>query len=448
MGRFFCAVDPDVFSAKSPDDHYHDVCHAPFHLDFFSLVVVYFIGWTLNIFVMMGLMISVGMVVDNGIVVLENIYHKRNEGVSARKASIWGASEVGLAIIMATLTSIAVFVPMLLMEDGGGGLTFYLQRIGLPVIFSLAASLFVALVMIPLATTKLAGGQVARENKLITHSKAYYQKSLQFALSHRLDVVLIVVGILGLMMILSQHIAQSDSMEGNISDIRLMFDLPNHFSEEEAFNFFKEVEDTVNVKSEEYGVKAIDTGFRQGFGRVRVYLEPPQKQQWYHVIYGSICNLLGIERDLRMTREEVLADLKKRVPKKPGVEFRTSWRGGQSEEGTVSIMLYGDDTNKLAELAEELERRMRLIDGVVSVETDRQSGNDEIKISMNREVVTRNGINPNQVAYTLMYAVRGLDLPRFQAEDKEIEMRIQLQEEDRENLNQLKNMTFTSVSGA
>ncbi|RMF56465.1 MAG: efflux RND transporter permease subunit [Calditrichaeota bacterium] len=414
-----------------------------------SLMVIYFIGWSLNVIIMVGLMISVGMVVDNAIVVLENIYHRRTEGLTSRKASILGASEVNLAIVMATLTTIAVFVPMILIDDGGVGMTFYMQRIGLPVIFSLLASLFVALVLIPLATTKLGGKKQAEENRIITRTKEGYTRLLDKLLNRRLDLVIVVIGLFWITFaVLIPQTPKSDQQSGNISDIWLIFDLPNHLTTDEANAYFKSVEDTIFAHSTEYDIKAVDTGFRRGLGRIRIYLNPPPKEQWFNTVYRWILSAIGKKGNIRMGRDEVLADIQKRIPKKPGVTLRTSWRGGEiGEEGVVSIMLFGDDTNKLAELAKEVERRMRLLPEVISVETDRESGADEIRITMDRDIATRNNINPDQVAYTVMYAVRGITLPKFQSTNKEIEMRIQLQEADRENLQQLKNMTFTNRQG-
>lgn len=415
-----------------------------------SLIAIYFIGWTINVIVMMGLMISVGMVVDNGIVVLENIYRRRSEGDDAKSAAVAGASEVNLAIIMATLTTIFVFVPMLIIRDGHGGFNFYMQRIGLPVIFALLASLFVALVLIPLATTQLSDQGWSKESSFILWMKGYYERLLQSALHNRMNSIMVVIAIFVVTFgFLMPNTPSSDSMDGNINDIRLIFDLPSHFTQEDAEAFFVQVEDTIQAKSEEYQVKTIDTGFRRGFGRVRVYLEKPPRQQWFDVVIDGVSGLLGLKEEDPMTREEVLADLKERVQLKPGIEMRTSWRRAASggDGGSVSINLYGDDTGTLAELAEEVKRRMRTLDGVQSVETDSESGDDEIRITMDREMVTRNGINPNQVAYTLMYAVRGINLPRFQAYDKEIEIRVQYQEEDRENLSQLKNITFQNDQG-
>ncbi|MGH1366591.1 MAG: efflux RND transporter permease subunit [Calditrichia bacterium] len=411
-----------------------------------ALVCVYFIGWTLNVITMMSIMISIGMVVDNGIVVLENIYRRRSEGESPQEASIFGASEVNLAIIMATLTTIMVFVPILLIE--GSGFAFYMRRIGMPVIFALAGSLFVALVLIPLATSHFSTDGLAKESRFISYIKARYMIVLDKALRNRLNVVIFAFGIIMMTGVFIGLVPSSGDSDGGPNDVTLMFDLPGHYSKEDAQTFFNEVEDTVRANAHKYNIKSMNTGFRQTFGRTRLYLNSPPRAQWYDVLWEGMQTVAGIEVDKPMTQDEVLEDLKKRVPSKPGVKFRTSWFGASSSDaGSVSIMLYGDDTGKLEELAEEVERRMKLLDGVISVESGNETGSDEILINVDREVATRNGINANQIAYTLQYAVRGMTLSRVQASDREIDIRVQFREEDRENLMQLKNMSFISSNG-
>lgn len=411
-----------------------------------SLTITYFMGWTLNTVTMMGLMVSVGMVVDNAIVVLENIYRKRNEGLSPREASVKGASEVSLAVTMATLTTIVVFLPILLINDS---FYFYLRRVGIPVIFALLASLFVALVLIPLTTTKVISSKPVPEIPVVIWNRKLYRKVLSFVLNHRLDAVMALLVIMFITFgVLAPRVPSSDTSPGNISDVNLIFEMPSNYTDEETDAFFREVEDTLFRHAQKYRIKAVDTGFRKAHGRVRIFLHPSEKDQWYDNVYSTMRNLLGIPLKKQLSSDEVLEDLRPRLPIRPGIRFRTSWRGSaQEDEGTVSIQIYGDDTGKLEELGEEVKRRMRLIDGVISADTDEEVGGDEIKVVMDRHVAERNGINPDQIAYTLMYAVRGIQLPRFYATDKEIEMRIQLQEEDRENLEQLKNFTFVNRNG-
>jgi HAE1 family hydrophobic/amphiphilic exporter-1 len=411
-----------------------------------SLTMTYFIGWTLNTVTMMGLMVSVGMVVDNAIVVLENIYRKRNEGLKPKEASLIGASEVSLAVTMATLTTIVVFLPLLLIDDA---FFFYLRRVGIPVIFALLASLFVALILIPLTTTRMISDKPVPEIPVVVWNKNLYRRVLSFVLNRRLDAMIVLIVIIFITFkVLVPRVPSSDVSPSKISDLTLRFDLPSNYVVEETDAFFKEVEDTLFKYAQKYRIKAVDTGFRKTYGRMRVFLEPSARDQWYDNIYRSLRSLVGIPLEKDLTSEEILADLKPRLPMRPGIRFRTSWRGSaQEDEGSVSILLYGDDTGKLEQLADEAARRMRLIEGVISVETDQELGGDEIKVVMNRNIAQRNGINPDQVAYTIMYAVRGIMLPRFYASDKEIEMRIQLQEEDRENLSQLKNITFINRNG-
>ena len=131
-----------------------------------TITVLYFMGWSLNLLTMMGLMVGVGMVVDNAIVIVENIYRLRAEGKEPRGASIHGASEVGLAITMATLTTVVVFLPMMLMNDSFD-MKFLLSKIGMPVVFALVASLFVALLFIPLAAQRFGDVVVRPDPKSI-----------------------------------------------------------------------------------------------------------------------------------------------------------------------------------------------------------------------------------------------------------------------------------------
>ncbi len=412
-----------------------------------SLTVIYFIGWSMNLITMMGLMISIGMVVDNSIVVLENIYHKKAQGYDVKRAAAVGASEVALAVTMATLTTVVVFLPLILMNDEIG-FRFYMMRIGLPVIFSLLASLFVALIFIPLAASRIVSRRKVNEPPIIYRFNRYYRTTLNWVLNHRVETFLILLIILYSMNFASQRVGKTDNMEGNINDFRLMIDMPDNYSLEDAKRVVKAVEDTIRVKADLYNLRTIDVRYRHNFGRIHVFLKQEKGEQWYEVIYDSVVKLLGIEIDKKMDRDQVLADVKKRLPEFAGVKFRTTWRQqGGDESSSVTISLYGDDTRKLSQLAKEVERRLSDIPEIISIETDQERGQDEVHIIINREQAQKYGINPRVITGTIMYALRGIQLPKYQTEEKEINMTIQLREQDRKNFEQLKNITFFSASG-
>jgi len=411
------------------------------------MTTLYFIGWTLNVITMMGLMISVGMVVDNSIVVLENIYHKRAQGHNDRAASGIGASEVSLAITMSTFTTIVVFLPLILMNDEMG-FRFYMLRIGLPVMISLVASLVVALVFIPLSAHRIVSRRVVVEPKLIGKFREFYRIILSWVLRHRMESLIILILIMASTVMVSDKIGRTDDMQGNINDFRLFMDLPDNYSLQDAGKLVAQIEDTIRVKALEYNVRTIDVRYRQNFARLQVFLQPQKPEQWYMSIYHGIEKVLGIKSSAFMERDQVVEDVKKRLPVVPGVTFRTSWRqeGGQND-ASMNISLYGDDTNRLAELSKEVERRLRKIPEILSVETDRESGEDEIRLVLKREQVQKYGISPRMISGTVMYALRGIQLPKYQTEEKEIDMVIQLRKEDRKNLQQLKNITFFTQSG-
>ncbi len=411
-----------------------------------SMTVLYFIGWTMNLITMVGLMISIGMVVDNSIVVLENIYRRRTEGMDRKTAAGVGASEVSLAITMATFTSIVVFLPLILMSSSAG-FKFYMLRIGLPVIFALLASLIVAMIFIPLAANNIVSKKQVTQPAIIKKLDDIYQKILSWSLTHRLETFIILIMIFISMIFAMNNIASTENMDGNINDFRLMMDLPENYTLEDAGRVVKMIEDTIWAKADEYQIRTIDSGYRETFARIRVFLVPEETIAWYEAIVGGAAQLIGIDMNRPMSRDSIIEDVKRRIPELPGVKIRTSWRQQGGEESSIALSLYGDDTKKLAELSEEVERRLYSIPEIVSVETDREKGEDEIQVVINREQAKKYGINPRTVSGTVMYALRGIQLPKYQTEDKEIDMTIQLKEEDRETLQQLKNITFFSENG-
>ncbi|MCD6376480.1 MAG: efflux RND transporter permease subunit [Caldisericaceae bacterium] len=412
-----------------------------------SLTVIYFIGWSMNLITMMGLMISIGRVVDNSIVVLENIYHKKALGLDVKQAAARGASEVSLAVTMATMTTVVVFLPLILMNDEIG-FSFYMLRIGLPVIFSLLASLFVALVFIPLAASRIVSQRKVKEPPIIYRINGYYQSTLRWVLTHRIESFLILLFILISMNFAASRVGRTDNMQGNINDFRLMVDMPDNYTLDDAKQVVKAVEDTIRAKSDLYQVRTIDVRYRQNFGRIHVFLKPEETEEWYEVIFKSLLGLFGLKNDRRMSRDDVVADVKKRLPEFAGVKYRTSWQQqGGDESSSVTVSLYGDDTRKLAELAKEVERRLSVIPEIISVETDQEKGQNEVHIIVNREQARKYGISPRVITGTIMYALRGIQLPKYQTEEKEIDMMLQLRPEDRKNFEQLKNITFFSANG-
>ena len=411
-----------------------------------SMTVIYFVGWTLNIMVMMGLMICVGLVIDNSIVVVENIHVRKLEGMNDRDAAISGASEVALAVTLATLTTVVVFLPLILINDDIG-FSFYMSRIGMPVIYALLASLVVSLLFIPLAAKHSISKKSIAEPKMIKWGSNKVQQVLKWTLSHRLDATIIALLLLFSISIPMNNIVKTDEASGNINDFRLRFDIPNSYTIEKSEKLFIMVEDLLFAKKDVYGFETVSTRFSANWGHVRVFLKE-RKQSWWGDVYDKIVYGLGLKEKTYMTREEVIEDMKERMPEIPGVEMFTSWHRDSSSENAVTVTLYGDDTGKLLELADDVKRVIRSIPEIVSVDVDLETGKDEIRVQLDSKDVERAGLVPRWVGQTISYALRGYTLPELRDHEKEITVKTQYKKEDRETLEQLKNLRFASADGS
>ncbi len=413
-----------------------------------SVLLIYALGWTLNAFTMMGLMISIGLVVDNSIVITENIYRLNGLGISRKRAAVLGASEVGLAIFLATLTTIVVFLPLMIM-GGDSFLSFYLTRIGVPVIFAILGSLFIALLLIPLGSTKT----IPQNARVVyaTHSVVtqWYQNSLVKILKHRLDALIVVLLLIVSMIIPMRLIKRSDIAEGGPRDARVLCDFPPNYNVEKVDKTLNYIAQRIMEKDHIYHIDHISTRAFKFFGRLEVYLEPDPDTQWYQVLYRKGANLLGLSNYRRLSREELTEDIKKNLPIIPGVEMRTTWRQeGEGTESALTFVLSGYDIGVLGELARELEKQVRLVEGVLTVETDIETGNEEIHISAHREKAYQIGTNPNYIGQLVRFTLGRRKISNYQTPEKEIEIFVKSRPEQRESVAQLKNTFIKTETGA
>jgi hydrophobic/amphiphilic exporter-1 (mainly G- bacteria), HAE1 family len=412
-----------------------------------TMLTLYTLGWSLNMLTMMGMMVGLGMVVDNAIVIVENIYRMRAKGLNPHEAAVEGASEVGLAITMATLTTVVVFLPLMLM---GGRETFELSRIGIPVVSALLGSLLVALIFIPLATKRFGGESVRGEPGAIVKSRALYTRMLGWFLTHRRDAVLAVIVLFATIIIPKENMKKADRTGGfdaAVGRVQIRIDAPPFFEAEDTKLVVEEVESFVDEKREAYGVRAVRSWYRKRWGGVQMFMEKPPSQEWWYTAYRSTMAWAGFPIDSLMSRKDVLKDLKKSAPRYVGVKVRVDNERTQSGTAKLDINLFGEDFETLVGYLDEVERRISGIESVVETESDLERGENEIQIRINRDEAQKLGISPEQVGRSIGYIIGGTPLPRLQGDDREINVRLRLNEEDRKNLQQLKAFTFRANTG-
>lgn len=434
-----------------------------------TIVVLFFMGWTLNMATMMGLLLAVGMVVDNAIVIVENIYRQRQDGVEAAAASINGAGEVGLAVVMSTCTNIIVFLPLMLM-GGVGEMAFWMLRIGVPVTVSLAASLFIALVFVPLAAQRLSRGRHHDELRPVRWLRERYGGALGWVLHHPLNATLVVLlAGAGTWHYYSTNPLQRPNYYQGIgggggsgsseSSMYMYFELPSGGTIEYADGFFQSFEAFLQGNKQRYNVERIETRFRYSGGQVQMKFRENPNKEWYRSAWvgiqqwrwvKSLRALLGVPvPPLPMDRIAIETDIKDKFKFPPGIQARSLQRGSSApQDANMSISLYGEDTTTLMALAEEAVRRLRLIPGLVSVDTDQERGGNELQIQVDRDRARRLGINPQSIQTTISNTMRGSEVGRFNAADgREMRVFAQLGDVDRAGLDDLRSMTFRTDGG-
>ena len=393
-----------------------------------AVTALYFVGNGLNIIAMLGLILAIGMLVDNSIVVVENMFRLYENGLPKAEAASRGASEVSLAITASTLTTIIVFAPLVFMEKGE--LQVYMREIGMAISIALLASLAIAMTLTPLATSRLlVKGGVARP-KMITGLMRRYRSALSWTLSHGWTMLLAIIAIV----IVSYLIPiKSIQARGNPPSparrARIEIEMLRGQDLEAATDIFEKVENILMAHKEELEIKYIFsfTSFYSSRNFIWISFTDPAE---------AILETADLAKKIKELMPE-LAEARVHVSK---VEME-----GSSSE--VSLTLKGEDTVTLQRLAADLCAEIKTLDSVTSASTDVETALDEIHVEVNEDAATRRGVSPAAVAETLAFALKGTSLPKLKTGEKEIEVYAQFEESDRENLHQLRDLQIQTISG-
>ena len=417
-----------------------------------ALAAMHFAGETLNILSLLGLIISVGLLVDNSVVVAENIHRLFSEGASAADACIKGTAEITLAVILATLTTIIVFLPVSLVE---GQSQFFLLRLAIPITVSLLGSLAVALVVVPLfvyltlarersptdrpiwrrAAERLhsvmdrALGGVYRIT-LGTVSRGYV-RLLKIFLVHRADLVLLLIAaLISALGAFSQVQVVPVSQEDQRS-FEIEVELPSGYSLEDAEEFFRSVEPVLAELREELGLDGTLIVHTAWWGEVSGWMSPASE----------------------LNARQVIERVMERLPRRPGVNYSSGIedRGKREveERHVYSAVLTGEDPDRLADVARHVQERMTQVEGVVGVRRARDMTPNELALVVDRGRAQRQGVSPQVVAGVVALALRGQPLPRYHTRDgREIPTRIRFEKDDRESLAELAEFAAPASSGA
>ncbi len=407
-----------------------------------TFIALYAAGYTLNLLTLGGLALGIGMLVDNAIVVIENIYRHIESGKGADEASIAGATEVGMAITASTLTTIAVFFPMVFATGITGKMT---QALGLAIAMSLISSLFVALTVVPLSSsmifrTSKSIRKILRspEERQFAKVRAVYRKWLEAALKRR-RWVLGGLFLLFLVTLGAGRFVGTEFMPTQDQDmIMFKIKMPVGTAIEETDRVATLVE---NVMAAQPEIKMISTQVgsqveqdagdaASGFANAGTH----EALLWVGLVKPE-------ERE--DSNQEILERIRGKLPRLKGVRFESLDMNQMLLGGSqtpVEIKVFGKDFPTLKALADQIIGMISDIEGIRDVTHTMSAGKPEVQILIDREKTYRLGLSVYQVANTVQMATLGKVATRYREGSDEIDIRLRFKEEYRNSLEEVRSI--------
>jgi HAE1 family hydrophobic/amphiphilic exporter-1 len=398
-----------------------------------TFVLVYFSKLTLNIMSLGGIALGIGMLVDNSIVVLENIYRRREEGQDLMTAAVEGAQEVAAAVTASTLTTVAVFLPIVFIE----GITAQLfKELALTVTFSLLASLVVALSLVPLLSSRLLVlAKLSSDEKsrglgrlldgftgVYARIERQYEGLLKWCLSHRKiviisSVIVFVVSMAFLPLVGSEFLPQTDAGTINIS-----VKMPDGTKLEETDRYVGRIVEGLNGFPEIEGVME-NIGSSSSGSMGSANLSSANR--------ADIAVKLVPLAERGKGSDQVAEEIREMVSRLAGGEVKVEATSTFSFMGMlkpVSVYVKGDDFDKLSEITQRVEELVKGIPGTREVESDLTDGKPELIITVDRDKAALYGLSSAQIAQMVKASVSGSVATKYKVNGSEIDVMIKAQE--------------------
>lgn len=397
-----------------------------------AIVLMYFMDISLNIISLSGLALGIGMLVDNSIVVIENIYRLRHEGYSIRKAAVEGASQVTGAIIASTLTTVCVFAPIIFTE----GITRQLfVDIGLTILFTLMASLIVALTFVPMMAAGVLKSTKEIRHDIFEKGKAIYGRVLAWSLRYK-AVVFVLVLVLLVVSVVAAFSRGFTFMDMDMEAKQLTVTVGPKEDETLKFEELTVLADEVVEKLS--GIQGVNTiGAMAGGGGMMTSMTGGS---------DSVTLYLLLDEETEVTSSEVIEQVKE-LTKDMACEVNADASASDMSAfmgSGITVQVRGNDLDKLQELAAEVAGVVAAEEGIVDVKDGLDDTTPSFVIHVDKEKAAEYGMTTAQV-FQLVYAKMASETsPTTISTDlKDYKVYIQSPEQSDISLQDIRDMTFT-----
>ncbi len=411
-----------------------------------TFTVMDFADLSLNIISLSGLTLAVGMVVDDAVVVLENIFRFREQGVDKNQASVNGAKEVAVPVVVSTLTTLVVFLPILFVPGIAG---FLFRDLALTISFSLTISSIVALTLIPLMTSQFFKGSTQSfeaKNKvavffsnLLNNIESTYNRQLKKTLNH-------------------SGLTVGGAVILFLASLPLFYGIGGEFFprvDENAFTLEVQREPGVNLFELERSMAQVESIIQQTVPEARLIVADYGDKEGIEGAddpggyTGTVQIELLPQNERSRSQFEITSTLLNDLKAVPGVEIQELVIDPLSPDGEsgLVVQIFGYDPEIKQELAAGVKEKLLQIDGINSVFSSSDQGRPELRLIMDRERISRVGMTTNQVATAVSNAVKGNVATAFVDQGIEFEVLVELNPMDKAQTIDLANIQVQTPAG-
>jgi len=379
--------------------------------------------FSFNIISLIGLILSVGMLVDTSIVVIESIFRHKEEGMNAKDASILGSSEVAMAVLAGTLTTVVVFLRLVF--DSQSQFGSIMKDFAIAVTVVLFSSLFVSLTLVPMASSVMFRTLEPNKDRFKSFLTRVMGKILKIFIRFRW-VVLLGTGLVFLLSLrLYENLQVNMMINTPARQITIEMEFARGLSLEVIGDVVSGTEKLLTDNKKELEIKALVTRYTRKTGSITLYLTD--------------------EKGSKKTTQRIKQEMAKKLPILPGVVFKTEGLSGIGGGNflTVSLRVKGPDQMVLEMIGSDLEKKISDLYGRKNVSLNIESGDDRMLVNLNRVRSQQYGLSPLLVGYNLLSAFGERPVTYFRSADREVPIIIRLQKTDRTGLSSLKKLGMT-----
>jgi HAE1 family hydrophobic/amphiphilic exporter-1 len=384
-----------------------------------AFIIMNLMGYTLNLMTLMALSLTVGLLVDDAIVVRENIFRKLEHGMSSRRAAVLGTKEVTLAVIATTATILSVFLPI---GTISGILGNFLAQFGFTVIFAMCVSLFDALTVAPFLSAYFAGKGEKADNRVVRAFERFqirldnlYERIMNVCLARPKTVIAITFAVfvlsLALLGVVKKTFVPSGGDEGQYA---VNIEMPAGTSLQGTMDVSRNIEKKLRESVPDLKYYMVTIGDSSGdptVGEIDIFLSPKRTKD--------------TEYYKEVTRK-ILADFKYA---QPVVNSLTSTSSSQMKPFQMNVL--GHDLATVEKTASDILAQLGQIPDLAEVTSTMKKGNPEFRIALDSQKMQQYGVSPTTAGKELRYAIAGTVPAQFHADGLEYDIRVRLKPEQR-----------------